>query len=181
MSDRPISLQRALASFDALWSPRIVTRVNDYDVRIAKVAGEHVWHAHDSTDEFFLVIEGELHICLREPEGERTVLLRRGEVFTVPAGTEHRPHAPAGAAILMFEPTGTPTVGDRHEDVPAHVDATTGHVLWNAELTDRQNPSCAAALGPRSGSSRNSSASPGVCSSSTTTSLRPGRQSGAGA
>ncbi|MEU8779415.1 cupin domain-containing protein [Streptomyces sp. NPDC048606] len=129
MSHEPLALADALASFEALWSPRIVTRVNDYDVRVAKVHGEHVWHAHDDTDEFFLVLEGELRISLREPDGERTVVLPRGAVFTVPRGTEHRPSAPSGAAILMFEPTGTSTVGDRHEAVPAHVDATTGHVL----------------------------------------------------
>jgi mannose-6-phosphate isomerase-like protein (cupin superfamily) len=129
MSNQPISLPQALASFDALWSPRIVTRVNDYDVRVAKVEGEHIWHAHDTTDEFFLVLDGELHISVREPEGERTVRLAQGAVFTVPAGTEHKPSAPTGAAILMFEPTGTPTVGDRHEEIPAHVDATTGHIL----------------------------------------------------
>ncbi|MEV7278660.1 cupin domain-containing protein [Streptomyces sp. NPDC093111] len=129
MSNEPILLGKALASFDALWSPRIVTRVNDYDVRIAKVAGEHVWHAHDDTDEFFLVIEGELHISLREPEGERTVLLPQGAVFTVPRGIEHKPYAPSGAAILMFEPSGTLSVGDRHDEVPDHVDATTGHSL----------------------------------------------------
>ncbi|MER6113582.1 cupin domain-containing protein [Streptomyces hirsutus] len=129
MSNQPISLRHVLASFNVLWSPRIVTCVNDYDVRVAKVEGEHIWHAHDDTDEFFLVLDGELHISLREPEGERTVLLPQGAVFTVPAGTEHKPSAPSGAAILMFEPTGTPTVGDRHDEIPAHVDATTGHVL----------------------------------------------------
>ncbi|WP_414080006.1 cupin domain-containing protein [Streptomyces sp. KN37] len=125
----PIALDQALASFDALWSPRIVTTVNDYDVRVAKVEGEHLWHVHDDTDEFFLVLGGELRIGLREPAGERTVTLPRGSVFTVPRGTEHKPSAPDGARILLFEPTGTSTVGDRHEDVPAHVDATTGHAL----------------------------------------------------
>ncbi|MGW2781860.1 cupin domain-containing protein [Streptomyces populi] len=125
----PVSLSAALATFDELWSPRIVTAVNDYDVRVAKVEGEHVWHVHDHTDEFFLVLEGELTIALREPAGERTVVLPRGSVFTVPRGTEHKPSAPDGAAILLFEPTGTLTVGDRHDEVPAHVDATTGHAL----------------------------------------------------
>ncbi|WP_406331452.1 cupin domain-containing protein [Streptomyces sp. NBC_00203] len=125
----PVSLSTALASFTDLWSPRIVTAVNDYDVRIAKVEGEHLWHVHDHTDEFFLVVEGELHIGLRERDGERTVTLPKGSVFTVPRGTEHKPYAPAGAAILMFEPTGTLTVGDRHDEVPDHVDATTGHAL----------------------------------------------------
>ncbi|MEV6016464.1 MULTISPECIES: cupin domain-containing protein [unclassified Streptomyces] len=125
----PVSLSAALASFDELWSPRIVTAVNDYDVRVAKVEGEHVWHAHDHTDEFFLVLEGELTIALREPAGERSVVLPRGSVFTVPRGTEHKPSALTGAAILLLEPTGTLTVGDRHDEVPAHVDATTGHAL----------------------------------------------------
>ncbi|MEU4170576.1 cupin domain-containing protein [Streptomyces sp. NPDC026665] len=125
----PVSLSTALASFDELWSPRIVTAVNDYDVRVAKVEGEHVWHVHDHTDEFFLVLEGELSIVLREPAGERTVVLPKGSVCTVPRGTEHKPYAPAGASILLFEPTGTLTVGDRHDELPAHVDATTGHAL----------------------------------------------------
>ncbi|MBA4861077.1 cupin domain-containing protein [Streptomyces sp. PSKA54] len=130
MTQEPISLDKALASFTEQWSPRIVTRVNDYDVRIAKVEGEHLWHAHEHTDEFFLVIDGELTIALREPEaGERTVTLPKGSVFTVPRGVEHKPTAPSGASILLFEPTGTLTVGDRHEEVPDHVDATTGHDL----------------------------------------------------
>ena len=121
----PISLTTALASFTELWSPRIVTRVNDHDVRVAKVRGEHLWHTHDHTDEFFLVLDGELTIALRD----RTVVLRRGDVFTVPAGTEHKPSSVGGASILMVEPAGTMTVGDRHEDVPAHVDTTAGHSL----------------------------------------------------
>ncbi|WP_236244630.1 cupin domain-containing protein [Streptomyces sp. CC210A] len=129
MTQEPVLLADALASFDALWSPRIVTSVNDYDVRVAKVRGEHLWHTHDDTDEFFLVLDGELFLSLREPAGERTVRLAKGAVFTVPRGTEHRPYAPTGAAILLFEPTGTSSVGDRHDDVPAHVDATTGHPL----------------------------------------------------
>ncbi|MET9629395.1 cupin domain-containing protein [Lentzea sp. NPDC006480] len=127
--NEPISLDHALASFDALWSPRIVARVNDYDVRVAKAEGEHVWHVHDDTDEFFLVLDGQLRIGLREPAGERTVVLERGAVFTVPRGTFHRPSAPSGARVLLFEPTGTSTVGDRHDEVPDHVDATTGHEL----------------------------------------------------
>ncbi|MFD6948570.1 cupin [Nocardiopsis sp. TSRI0078] len=131
MSEQPINLNDALDSFDQLWSPRIVTRVNDYDVRVAKVWGEYVWHAHDDTDEFFLLLDGDLRIRLREDaEGpERVVTLERGSVFVVPRGTEHRPESDGGASILLFEPTGTLTVGDRHGEVPDHVDPTTGHAL----------------------------------------------------
>jgi len=135
--NRPVKLTAALATFEQLWSPRIVPRVNDYDVRVAKVAGEHIWHAHDETDEFFLVIDGELRIALRGPgtpgpdqeAGEREVVLPAGAVFVVPRGVEHRPSSPEGASILMFEPTGTPTTGDRHEDIPVHINTTTGHAL----------------------------------------------------
>ncbi|MCI4066652.1 cupin domain-containing protein [Micromonospora sp. R77] len=129
MTNEPIDLAAALTRFDQLWSPRIVTRVNDYDVRIAKVAGEHVWHTHDHTDEFFLVLEGELRIALRDQPAEREVVLPRGAVFVVPRGVAHRPSSAGGASILMFEPSGTSSVGDRHDDVPAQVDATTGHPL----------------------------------------------------
>ncbi|CAL9503146.1 cupin domain-containing protein [Streptomyces sp. enrichment culture] len=128
-AEEPVSLSAALASFTAQWSPRIVATVNDYDVRVAKVEGEHLWHAHDDTDEFFLVLTGELHIGLREADGERTVVLPQGSVFTVPRGTEHKPYAPVPTEILLLEPTGTSTVGDRHEEIPSHVDATTGHAL----------------------------------------------------
>lgn len=125
----PVALSAALASFTERWSPRIVTAVNDYDVRVAKVEGEHLWHVHDHTDEFFLVLDGELHIALREAAGERTVVLPKGSVFTVPRGTEHKPYASVPTEILLLEPTGTSTVGDRHDEVPAHVDETTGHAL----------------------------------------------------
>jgi mannose-6-phosphate isomerase-like protein (cupin superfamily) len=126
----PTNLSEALASFDEIYSPRIVARVNDYDVRIAHTRGEHIWHVHSDTDEFFLALDGQFDIALRDADGtERTVSLRRGDVFVVPKGVEHKPSSPGGA-IMMFEPTGTATTGDRHEGaIPDHVDSTTGHEL----------------------------------------------------
>jgi mannose-6-phosphate isomerase-like protein (cupin superfamily) len=130
MKTEPVNVTAALASFDAVYSPRIVARVNDYDVRVAHTLGDHVWHVHEDTDEFFLVLDGRFDVALRDADGnESTVVLERGDTFVVPRGTEHRPSSPGGS-ILMFEPTGTPTTGDRHEgDVPHHVDSTTGHAL----------------------------------------------------
>lgn len=78
--DQPVNLTEALASFDEIYSPRIVTTMNDYDVRIAHTLGDHVWHAHGDTDEFFLVLDGRFGIALRDGAGEeRTVVLERGE------------------------------------------------------------------------------------------------------
>ena len=130
MTAEPVNLTAALASFDDVYSPRIVTRMNDYDVRVAHVKGEHVWHVHEHTDEFFLVLDGRFDVALREPDGQvRTVVLGQGDTFVVPRGTEHKPSSPGGS-ILMFEPSGTSTTGDRHEgEIPDHVDSTIGHAL----------------------------------------------------
>ena len=62
----PVNLTAALASFDEVYSPRIVARINDYDVRIAHTLGEHVWHVHEDTDEFFLVLDGQFEVSQRE-------------------------------------------------------------------------------------------------------------------
>ncbi len=127
--DQPVNVNRALRSFDDIYSPRIVARVNDYDVRIAHAKGEHVWHVHEDTDEFFLVLDGEFDVAVRGADGSETsVRLTRGDTFVVPKGIEHKPSS-AGASILMFEPTGTSSTGDRHGAIPDHVDSTTGHEM----------------------------------------------------
>jgi mannose-6-phosphate isomerase-like protein (cupin superfamily) len=130
MTLAPVNLTAALASFNEVYSPRIVATVNDYDVRIAHARGEHVWHVHEDTDEFFLVLDGQLEVAIRDATGgETTVLLRVGDTFVVPRGTEHKPSS-SGGSVLMFEPRGTLTTGDRHEgEIPDHVDSTTGHQL----------------------------------------------------
>ncbi|HEY2129997.1 MAG TPA: cupin domain-containing protein [Streptosporangiaceae bacterium] len=130
MTAQPVNLTAALASFDDIYSPRIVARMNDYDVRIAHARGDHVWHTHDTTDEFFLVLDGRFDVALREPDRSvRTVSLHQGDTFVVPRGVEHKPSSPGGS-ILMFEPSGTSTTGDRHDgEIPDHVDSTTGHDL----------------------------------------------------
>jgi mannose-6-phosphate isomerase-like protein (cupin superfamily) len=139
MESSPVNVGAALAQFDEIYLPRIIGRVNDYDVRIAHARGEHVWHSHDHTDEFFLVLSGQFNISLRDTGGggERTVELRTGDMFVVPRGTEHKPSSPGGS-ILMFEPAGTSTTGDRHDGaIPAHVTSTTG--VPPAEPDDRHD------------------------------------------
>jgi len=128
METTPVNLTKALASFDEIYSPRIVARLNDYDVKIAHTRGEHVWHVHEDTDEFFLILDGRFDIALRDADGrETTVELSRGDIYVVPRGTEHKPSSPGGA-ILMFEPAGTVNTGDRHEGtIPDYVETTAGH------------------------------------------------------
>ena len=103
-----INLNDKLGTFGDYWAPRIVARYNDNDVQVVKVRGEFVWHDHPDTDDFFLVLHGELTI---ETE-QGNVTPGPGELYVVPRGVRHRPVARGEAHILLIEPTGTPNTGD---------------------------------------------------------------------
>jgi mannose-6-phosphate isomerase-like protein (cupin superfamily) len=107
MTDK-VNLADKLAGFDELWKPRIVAMLNDYKVVVTKVKGEFVWHKHDETDDFFLVVKGHLTIQLRD----RDVELDEGELFVVPRGIEHCPRADEEAWVLLIEPEATVNTGD---------------------------------------------------------------------
>ncbi|MEU3723083.1 cupin domain-containing protein [Streptomyces sp. NPDC031705] len=104
-----VDIAEKLAGFTEQWAQRTIARVNDYEVKVAKVQGEFVWHAHDETDELFLVVSGTLTIHLRDGD----VVLGPGELYVVPRGVEHCPEAAEEAAILLFEPAGTANTGAR--------------------------------------------------------------------
>mgnify|MGYP002051436777 FL=1 len=129
MMQKPVNLNKALKSFSDTWSPRIVTKVNNYDVRIAHVEGEHVWHVHEETDGFFLVLKGRFDIATREGGEEKVVNMSEGDTYVVPRGTFHKPSSD-GASILMFEPTGTNSTGDDYQGIlPGNVESTIGRLL----------------------------------------------------
>lgn len=90
------------------WSPKVVARLNDYEVKVVKVQGQFVWHTHEDTDELFLVIDGELTIQLREGN----VTLRNGQLFVVPRGVEHCPIAEGEVHVMLIEPIGLVNTGD---------------------------------------------------------------------
>jgi mannose-6-phosphate isomerase-like protein (cupin superfamily) len=113
MNDR-IDLSEKLATFSEYWSPRTVAQFNDCDVMVVKVQGDFVWHKHDDTDDFFLVLKGNLDIHLRD----RTVTLGPGQMYIVPKGVEHRPVAKEEVHLLLIEPTGTPNTGDTNTAAP---------------------------------------------------------------
>src|SRR3954468_6520335 len=106
--DDKVKLADACERLDAPFRPLIVAEYNDNKVTVAKTEGEFVWHKHDDTDDFFLVLSGELTIQLRD----RNVVLGPGELFVVPRGVEHRPRSEHGAEILLIEPAGTVNTGD---------------------------------------------------------------------
>jgi mannose-6-phosphate isomerase-like protein (cupin superfamily) len=105
-----------LALFSEHWSPRIVGELNGQQVKLAKLLGEFVWHAHADEDELFFVISGRL--CIRFRDGEQW--LDPGEFLIVPRGVEHQPVAEQEVQVLLFEPAGTVNTGEA-------VDARTVH------------------------------------------------------
>jgi mannose-6-phosphate isomerase-like protein (cupin superfamily) len=109
-----VNLARKLATFSEHFKPRTVGQFNGHDLMVVKVKGPFVWHQHDDTDDFFLVLKGRLRIELRDGSVE----LGPGELFVVPKGVEHRPVADEEAHILLIEPTGTPNTGDATTAAP---------------------------------------------------------------
>lgn len=115
MNYSPINLQEKLSEFSEHWSPKIIAQLNDYHLKLAKVHGEFVWHAHPETDEVFIVIKGHLDILFR---GGR-VSLSEGEMFVVPKGAEHKPVAENECHILLIEPAGTVNTGGVEDTLTA--------------------------------------------------------------
>jgi mannose-6-phosphate isomerase-like protein (cupin superfamily) len=109
-----IDLSEKLSTFSEHWSPRTVTQFNNCDVMVVKVKGEFVWHKHDDTDDFFLVLKGLLDIQLRD----QTITLGPGQMYVVPKGVEHRPVAREEVHLLLIEPTGTPNTGNAATAAP---------------------------------------------------------------
>lgn len=102
------NVSTALAGLSEHWQPHRLTSVNDYDVKVVKLQGEFVWHAHPDTDELFMVVSGELTIQLRD----RDVVLGPNDVYVVPQGVEHCPKAAEEVHAILFEPKGTVNTGD---------------------------------------------------------------------
>lgn len=107
MNLQAINLQEKLSKFTERWSPKIVARMNDYHIKVAKAQGEFVWHEHPETDEAFLVMKGQLEIRFRDG----SVTLNEGEMYVVPKGVEHKPVAEQECHILLIEPAGTVNTG----------------------------------------------------------------------
>ena len=102
-----VNLSEKLAQIEDYWSPKAVGAVNDFHVKLVKLKGEFVWHAHDIEDELFLVVAGTLPMQFRD----REVLVAPGEFIIVPHGTEQRPVADDEVHLLLLEPATTVNTG----------------------------------------------------------------------
>ena len=118
MSSEKINLKEKLSKFSDHWSPKVIAEMNDYQFKLVKIKGDFVWHNHGDTDEFFLVIEGEMKIEFKD----ETVILKEGEIFVVPKGVEHKPYAEEECKIMIVEPRGVVNTGNTEGELTASND-----------------------------------------------------------
>ena len=111
-----INLAEKLAQFSTHWDPHVVADYNENEVMVVKFQGEFPFHKHDSTDDFFYVLEGEMFMDI---EGEESRLVKAGELFVVPKGVVHRPRAKNEVKVLLIEPKGEPISGDSDREAAA--------------------------------------------------------------
>jgi mannose-6-phosphate isomerase-like protein (cupin superfamily) len=116
--NRPVDIREKLGLFSDHWSPKVVARLNDYEIKLVKLEGEFVWHSHADTDELFLVVAGDLTIRLRDGD----VHLREGQLYVVPRGVEHCPVADGEVAAVLIEPAGVVNTGESGGDLTAASD-----------------------------------------------------------
>lgn len=110
-----INLEEKLGLFSEHWSPKIIAQMNDYHFKLVKFQGDFVWHSHPETDEVFIPLHGEMVIEFRDGK----VNLKKGDMFVVPKGVEHKPFAAKECKIMVVEPAGTINTGDAGGDMTA--------------------------------------------------------------
>jgi mannose-6-phosphate isomerase-like protein (cupin superfamily) len=108
MRSHVVSPGKLAAALSEHWSPRVVAKVDDAYVKVAKVQGTLAWHSHDDEDEFFYVLSGSLRIEMED----RAVELNAGDAFVVPKGVRHNPVAEHECLVMLIERKTTQHTGD---------------------------------------------------------------------
>lgn len=103
-----MNIERECEKLDEFWSPRVIGRVNDQFVKVAKVKGEFTWHKHDDEDELFMVVRGRLKLQFEDGEIE----LGPGDFHVVPKGVRHNPVAEEECWLVLIETVTTQHTGD---------------------------------------------------------------------
>ena len=108
MNYKPINFEEKFGRFTEHWQPKIIAEMNDYQFKVVKLQRDFLWHHHKDTDETFIVVEGDLRIDFRDG----AVHIGTGEMFVVPKGVEHKPHAEREVKLVLIEPRGVPNTGE---------------------------------------------------------------------
>jgi mannose-6-phosphate isomerase-like protein (cupin superfamily) len=117
MAAQPINIPGILNTINKPWNPLLVANVNSaYDIKVAKISGSFIWHAHPNTDELFYLLSGSMTLEMENPHQDAH--LEKGDMFVVPKGVRHRPVSEQGAEIMMIESVGTINTGNEEDKHP---------------------------------------------------------------
>ena len=119
------NLDKEFGELSEFWSPRVVAVANGQHVKVAKVKGEFVWHAHAVEDEFFLVRKGTLTIRYRD---RPDVVLTEGDFHVVPKGVEHMPVAADECWVVLVEPAATKHTGETVSAITRSIESQMAHL-----------------------------------------------------
>lgn len=115
---KSVNFNEKLATFDELWTPKVIAQMNEVQFKLVKIQGEFTWHSHQETDEVFMVIKGDMIIQFRDS----AVALSSGELFVIPKGVEHRPFAKDLCQVMIIEPSGVINTGESEGHLTAKND-----------------------------------------------------------
>ncbi|MBH9537214.1 cupin domain-containing protein [Novosphingopyxis sp. YJ-S2-01] len=104
----PTDIEAAFADVTEHWSPKVIGRVNDQLLKVAKLKGEFVWHDHAGEDELFWIVKGRLRIEFEDGAAE----IGEGQFLTIPRGVRHNPVAEEECWVLLIEPASTRHTGE---------------------------------------------------------------------
>lgn len=84
---------------ESAWHSEQIGQINKNPVFVRVMQGiEAAFHIHKKSDEMFIVLDGELYIDLKMD----SIHLKKGESYTVSAGTEHRARVPDIAKLIVI-------------------------------------------------------------------------------
>ena len=115
-----MNLKNAFLSLDNYFSPRIIGEVNDQYIKVVKIKGQKVpWHNHENEDELFFIVDGEL---LMEIENEPNIILRKGDLYVVKKGVNHRVSSTEDCLIMLIESKTTEHTGKVKSEITKSID-----------------------------------------------------------
>ena len=104
-----VNISKELKDIKTYFSPKVVGEVNSQYIKLAKIFGQDVpWHNHENEDECFYIIEGELSM---EIENMEPFTMKKGDLFVVKKGVNHRVSSEKECQIMLIEPKSTEHTG----------------------------------------------------------------------
>lgn len=88
------------------WEAIDVAKMNGVTTRIHWTDQPYKWHINDG-EEVFAVLDGSVEMFYREDGLEKSIELKRGDVFFAQIGCEHVAHPVGEARILVVEKEGS--------------------------------------------------------------------------